>query len=392
MIPFDEALGIVMDSAFLTGCETIPFADAVGRFLAEDIFSDTDMPPFNRSAVDGFACRKQDLKNELEIIEVIPAGKDPSKKPGKNECSRIMTGAIVPEGCDFVFMIEDSEETGSNRVRYTGKGMKTNISLMGEDLKKGDVVLRKGKRITPADIAVIASVGHVNVNVGKKPSVGVISTGDELVEPENKPLISQIRNSNSYQLLAQLNSAGAAARYYGIAPDDERAAVIIKKALAENNILLLTGGVSMGDFDLVPDFLKDAGVKLMFDRVNVQPGKPTTFGVHKTGLVFGLPGNPVSSFVQFETLVKPLIYKMSGANELPSMKKVTMGADYERKSFSRMGWIPVRISESGEAFPVDYHGSAHISALSYSDGIISILPGINKLCKGDEVSFKSFKD
>lgn len=390
MISFDEAFSIVMDSSFATGNETIHFTESVGRFLAEDICSDTDMPPFNRSAVDGFACRKQDLQNELEIIEVIPAGKEPLRIPRTNECSRIMTGAIVPEGCDYVFMIEDSEETGSNTVKYKGLSVKSNISLMGEDVRKGEIVLAKGKHITAADIAVMASAGHVNVKVAIKPTVGVISTGDELVEPETKPFRFQIRNSNSYQLMAQVYIAGGAGKYYGIAPDDERAGVMIRKALQENDILLLTGGVSMGDFDLVPGFLEAAGVKLIFERVNVQPGKPTTFGTHQRGLVFGLPGNPVSSFVQFETLVKPLIFKMSGAADLPAESTIAMGVAYHRKSSSRMGWVPVKVNDSGEAVPVEYHGSAHISALSYSHGIIRIMPGINRLEKGDVVPFRSF--
>jgi len=391
MISFDEAYNIVMDSAFQTGSELIPFTKAAGRILAEDIHSDIDMPPFNRSAVDGYACRKSDLSKDLEIVEVIPAGKEPVKEVQVGQCSKIMTGAIVPEGCDIVFMVEDSEILPSGLVRFAGSNLKTNISLRGEDVKKGDRVLERCKQVMPQDIAVLASVGHVMVLVSKKPDIAVISTGDEIVEPEMVPLRSQIRNSNAYQLLSQISQAGGTGKYYGIAPDTgNKAYDIIMKAVSENDIVILTGGVSMGDFDFIPSFLEKAGVKILFSRINVQPGKPTTFGIHTRTLVFGLPGNPVSSFIQFETLIKPLIDKMTGSAWRQKSFMMKMGVKYERKSASRMGWVPVKINEKNEIVPVEYHGSAHITSLSYSDGIIAIMPEIKTLEKGKEVEFMPF--
>jgi molybdopterin molybdotransferase len=163
---------------------------------------------------------------------------------------------------------------------------------------------------------------------------------------------------------------------------------MITRAIDENNIVILTGGVSMGDYDFVPSFLKRAGVNLLFDRINVQPGKPTTFGVHPKAVVFGLPGNPVSSFIQFETLVRPLMAKMTGSDWVPFMQDAPMGVDYERKSTSRMGWIPVTISSASEVIPVDYHGSAHLASLSYCDGIISMKPGLKSLRKGETVKVR----
>jgi molybdopterin molybdotransferase len=389
MITFEKAFGIVMESAFETETETIRFSDSDGRILAEDIFSDTDMPPFNRSAVDGFACHNIDLNNDLEVIEVIAAGKVPLKSVGENQCSKIMTGAVVPDGCDIVIMFEDSETLSSGKVRFTCQDPKINISFKGEDVKTGDKVLLNGKYIKPQDIAVIASVGCTNVRVKKKPKVGVLSTGDELVEPSVTPGISQIRNSNAYQLLAQVSRAGGMGCYYGIAPDVESITFdMVLKAIAENDIVLLTGGVSMGDFDFVPAILKRAGVKILFDKVNVQPGKPTTFGIHPNTIVFGLPGNPVSSFIQFETLVRPLINKMMGYNWKPLEQNFEMAVRYERKSPVRMGWIPVLINENGKVVPVDFHGSAHISAMPYTDGIISIKAGIKKIEKGEIVSVR----
>lgn len=391
MISFEEAYNIVMNSTFRTGSEVIPFTEASGRILAEDVYSDTDLPPFNRSAVDGYACRRKDLSEELEIVEIIAAGREPVKAVKAGQCSKIMTGAIVPEGCDIVFMVEESELIPSGKVRFTGRNPKQNISFCGEDVRRGDLVLEKSRPLLPQDIAILASVGHVSVGVSKKPEVAIISTGDEIIEPEKKPLRSQIRNSNAYQLLSQVSHSGGTGKYYGIAPDIGSLAFdIISKAISENDIVILTGGVSMGDFDFIPSFLEKAGVKILFNRVNVQPGKPTTFGVHPDALVFGLPGNPVSSFIQFETLIKPLIHKMTGSSWRQRSFSLPMGADYERKSASRMGWIPVKLNEMNEIMPVEYHGSAHITSLSLSDGIIAIMPEIKKLEKGKQVDFMPF--
>jgi molybdopterin molybdotransferase len=203
------------------------------------------------------------------------------------------------------------------------------------------------------------------------------------------PRLSQIRNSNAYQLLSQVTRAGGKGKYYGIAPDIENTTFeMFSKAIDENDIVLLTGGVSMGDFDFVPKVLEQAGVKILFDKVNVQPGKPTTFGIHSKAIVFGLPGNPVSSFVQFETLVRPLINKMMGFAWKPIEYKLPMAVNFARKSAVRTGLVPVQINENMEVVPVDFHGSAHITALSYSDGIISLNPGVKFLEKGEIVSVR----
>jgi molybdopterin molybdotransferase len=389
MITFEEAFKIVMKSVFETKTEIIPFTDSCGRILAEYILSDVDMPPFSRSAVDGYACHRIDINNELEVIEVISAGKKPLQLVGKNQCSKIMTGAIIPDGCDVVFMIEESENFRNGKIRFSGTDLKLNISVKGEDVRTGDVVLKKGKLIQPQDVAVMASVGHTKVNVKKKPVVGIISTGDELINPSDFPVISQIRNSNAYQLDAQVTRAGGTAIEYGIAPDNENITYeIIQKAIHECDIVIITGGVSMGDFDFVPEVLIRSGVKILFDRVNVQPGKPTTFGVHSKAIVFGLPGNPVSSFIQFEMLVRPLINRMMGYTWIPREQKLPLAINYERKSSDRLGLIPVHINEEMEVIPVDFHGSAHITALSDSDGIIAMKPGIKSLTKGEIVNVR----
>jgi len=389
MITFEEAYSIVMESVYKTETEAILFNYSSQRILDEDIASDIDMPPFNRSAVDGYACHKADISHELEVVDIIAAGKEPLHKVGKNQCSKIMTGAIVPEGCDIVVMIEQSEVAMSGKIRLSAVDNKSNISFKAEDVRSGDIVLKGGKLIQPQDIALMASVGHTKVRVKKKPIVGIISTGDELINPSGFPRISQIRNSNAYQLAAQVERAGGTGIDFGIAPDNEKITQeIIEKAINKSDIVIITGGVSLGDFDFVPSVLERIGVKILFDKVNVQPGKPTTYGIHSKAVVFGLPGNPVSSFIQFEMLARPLINRMMDYNWIPVENKLPLACDYERKSASRKGLIPVYINNVREVVPLEFHGSAHLAALSNAEGIIVLNPGIKTLKKGEIVSVR----
>jgi molybdopterin molybdotransferase len=389
IITFDEAYEIVMKSAFTTGTEIISFADSLNRVLARDITSDMDMPPFNKATVDGFACRKADMEAELEIIETIPAGLSPKLKVSDHQCSRIMTGAPVPEGADMVFMVEDSRILPSGKVKFTAPFYKENIAKKGEDVKYGDAVLRSGTMIRPQEIAVMATVGSYSVEVSRMPNVAVISSGSELVEPSEKPGLAQIRNTNAYQLMAQVSRSGAKGKYYGIARDDEEVTYeIVKRAISECDVLIITGGVSMGDFDFVPSVLEKAGVKILFSRIKVQPGKPTTFGIHTDTLVFGLPGNPVSSFIQFELLVKPLIGKMTGNKDEPLTIFLPMGQKFSRKYADRMAWIPVEITKDSLVNPIEYHGSAHISSMVNASGIIALPIGEKIIEKGTIVSVR----
>ncbi len=389
IITLKEAFDIVMRSATFTGTETVDFTDSLGRVLASDIKSDIDMPPFNKATVDGFACRRDDLHSELAIVETIAAGIKPLYNISENQCSRIMTGAVLPEGADVVFMVEDSK-VNDGKVRFTGSFTKDNIALIGEDIKDGQTVLRSGKVIKPQDIALIALSGNTSVKVSRRPSAGVISSGNELVEPSSlKPGIAQIRNTNSYQLMAQLKRAGAIGKNYGIARDDEAATYeIVMRAISENDIVLISGGVSMGDFDFIPAVMERAGVKILFSRINVQPGKPTTFGVHPDALVFGLPGNPVSSFIQFELLVRPMISRMMGYEFKPVTFPAIMKNSFSRKNAERHALIPVMITENGLADPVEYHGSAHLSAMSEADGIIEMPAGERTIMEGETVSVR----
>jgi molybdopterin molybdotransferase len=386
MISVNEALNIILKTEYSLNTEIISFTNSLHRVLAEDVFSDINMPPFDKSAMDGFACKMSDTINELEIIETIPAGKIPEKKVGKNQCSKIMTGAPIPKGADCVIMVEDTKVLDNGKIKFLKDKTKDNICYLGEDITKNQKVLSKGTLIRPQHIAIMASVGKTNVTVAKKPKIGIIATGSEIVEPENSPNPSQIRNSNAYQLITQVELIGASPNYIGIAIDSEEDTYEkIMKGLEENDLVLLTGGVSMGDFDFVPKIMQKAGVKILFDKIAVQPGKPTTFGIHQNAIIFGLPGNPVSSFVQFELLVKPLIYKMMGCiSSFPELF-LPMKNSYQRKRSEREAWFPVIINSEGYVETIEYNGSAHINGLGPANAICRIELGKNCIEQGERV-------
>ena len=389
MITFEEAFKTVMEAVFHTGKEQVKISEALGRALAAPVRSDMDMPPWDKSAVDGYACRHEDLGSELTVIETIAAGVLPEKEVTRGTCSRIMTGAAVPDGADYVFMLEEAEEKEGGHVRFTGRAGNTNIAKAAEDLFNGQTVLKAGRYIKPQDIAVMAVVGATEVTVSCRPKIGVISTGDELVEPDVKPAKAQIRNSNAYQLMAQIERAGSTGRYYGIARDEEASITgLMQKALKENDVVLISGGVSFGDFDLVQKVMHSLGMKVHFDQVAMQPGKPLTFCTAERKAVFGLPGNPVSTFVQFEIMVRPFLDRMAGVKDEEINMTLPLAADYSRKRAERMAWIPFTLTPAGEAMPVEYHGSAHINALPGAWGLITIPRGQSWIQKGEMVNVR----
>ena len=383
MFPFEEALRTVLNSAHILGSEHVDITLAINRILAEDAKSDMDMPPFNKSTRDGYACRRADLANELEVVETIGAGYTPTKSIEPNQCAKIMTGAAVPQGADCVVMVEFAENPTDSTVRFTGEKTDDHISLKGEDIKTGEIVIAKGTRIGPQHIAVLATVGCAQPVVSKKPRVGIVATGNELVQPACKPGPSQIRNSNSFQLTAQVESMGAVARNYGIAKDtDEAISTMFKKAVEENDVVIVSGGVSMGDFDLVPGIFRQNKINILFEKVAIKPGKPTVFGLSENIYCFGLPGNPVSTFVLFDLLVKPFLYKLMGYDYKPAAVKLPLSESFRRKKTERQSWIPVLITDTGTLKPIDYHGSAHINALCIADGLVSIDIGVEEIEKG----------
>lgn len=380
MLTFEKALDTVLSSVRPLGSERVDIADASNRILAENVKSDMNIPPFNKSAMDGYACRRMDLANELTVIETIPAGYVPTKALQANQCSKIMTGGMVPKGADCVIMKEYVETIVENTVRFIGEQTKDNICRQAENIKAGDIVLRKGTIISSQHIAVLASVGNTQPLVAAMPKIGVIATGDELVEPASQPEPSQIRNSNSFQLAAQIGNAGAIATNYGIARDATNIIdSVFKKAARENNVVIISGGVSVGDFDFVPEMLRRNNIDLLFEKIAVKPGKPTVFGVSQEIYCFGLPGNPVSTFVLFEVLVKPFIYKLMGHVYKPLNVRMPMGERVTIKKAKRQKWLPVTITNEGTVMLVEYHGSAHISSLCSADGLISVDVGVTEV-------------
>lgn len=386
MISFEKAYEKVMTQSVPWSDEKVSLDRALGRILAEDVLSDMDMPPFNKSAMDGYACRRGNLPGPLTVVEEIQAGYFPKKAVEPGQCSKIMTGAPVPEGADCVIMVERTEQVTDSTIRFTGEDTAGNICLKGEDVRAGDIVLGAGERIGPAHVAVLASVGCAMPKVSRQARVGVIATGNELVEPDAAPDPAQIRNSNSAQLCAQVRQMQAVPTYYGIAEDHvEAIRDVTEKAKAENDVILLSGGVSMGDFDLVPDVLKACGFDCLFDSVAMQPGRPTVFGRCDSVFCFGLPGNPVSTFVIFEILVKPFLYRLMGhAYAVPTVT-ATVDKPVKRRKATRLSTLPVVFTGPTSVCPVDYHGSAHIGAMARAQGLISVPQGTLEIPKGSEV-------
>ncbi|MFQ6034419.1 MAG: gephyrin-like molybdotransferase Glp [Sedimentisphaerales bacterium] len=380
MLLFDKALRIVLKSARFTGTERVDIAHAVNRILAEDVKSDIDMPPFNKAAMDGYACRREDLAKELTVIETIPAGVSPKRTIGANQCAKIMTGSVVPVGANCVIMKEYAETRTKNTVSFVGEKTADNICPKGEDIKAGDVVLHKGTLLRPQHIAVLACVGSARPMVAKRPKVGIFATGNELIEPASQPGPSQIRNSNSFQLAAQVESIGAVVRNYGIAKDTHQAIDnMFKKVAEENHVVIVSGGVSVGEFDILPTILRQNNVELLFENIALKPGKPTVFGISEKAYCFGLPGNPVASFVLFELMVKPFLYKLMGHDYAPPDIQMPLGESIKLKKVKRQSWVPVAITGVGTLKPVEYHGSAHIGALCKADGLVSVDVGVAEI-------------
>ncbi|MCP5108547.1 MAG: molybdopterin molybdotransferase MoeA, partial [bacterium] len=255
-----------------------------------------------------------------------------------------------------------------------------------EDVKPGDVILKAGHLIRPPEVGIIASMGIASFPVYKKPKVGIITTGSEITAPGEPLSKGRIYNSNAYSLSAQVLRTGAEVTLAGIVSDDK--AGIEKKIaglLTECQMVLISGGVSVGDFDFVPGILKDLGVKLHFDKVAIQPGKPTVFGTREDVLVFGMPGNPVSTFTIFEIFVRKVLYRLMGYDYTPLLLTGFMKKDFSRKRNERTAYVPVAYGNDGLVEPVEYHGSAHLSALARANALLEIPNGVNTILKGSEV-------
>lgn len=392
-IPIDEAFARVLKHAGSAPIRSVALAQALGHVLAEDVKADRDWPPFNRSMVDGYAVFSSDTRSApdvLEVIEEVPAGKLPQKVLSPGQAIRIMTGAPVPAGADAVIMQERTEIPRSGYVKFS-MTMKPgqNIARRAEDAQAGAVVIAAGTRITPAEIGVLAAVGHANVSVRRKPRVAILGTGDELVEPHVAPQPAQIRNSNSHQLLAQCTAQQLDAVYLGIAPDERDATRKLVEAGLQSDLFISTGGVSVGEHDHVGAAFKELGVEIVFDRVAIKPGKPTTFGRRGETLVFGLPGNPVAAFVCFHLFVLTAVRQQIGAAvALPRQLALPIDSDLKTDN-DRTTFRPCRLVVKEERTwvqPVAWHGSGHLAALVGADGLCVQNVGA-EIKRGDVVAY-----
>lgn len=385
MIPLEQAEEILNKINCRLQEEKIPIMNSLGRILAQDIVSEISMPPFNKSAMDGYAIGGNDHLKTFKIIETIAAGSMPINEIKEGTCAKIMTGGVVPKGADRVVKKEVVQEN-DGWMTIMGEDKNLNICYKGEDVKPGDLVLKAGTFIRPPEVGIIASMGFSSVKVYKQTTVGIITTGTEIKEPGQQLRNGQIYNSNAYSIASQVKQAGGVVTYEGIVSDNkEEIKLKIKKLLAETQIILISGGVSAGDFDFVPQILKDLGVQLYFEKVAIQPGKPTVFGTYGNKLIFGMPGNPVSTFVVFEVFVKTILYRAMGYQYSPSIVKGVMENDFKRKRKVRTAYIPVIYHETGVVETIEYHGSAHLYALAKANGLLEIPRGVQEIPKGEEV-------
>jgi molybdopterin molybdotransferase len=366
--------------------EEISLTDALGRVLAREIYSTIDSPPFSKAAMDGYAVSQGDKSKSFRVVETIAAGNIPLREIKEGECARIMTGAMMPAGTDKVIRVEYTAEK-EGRVSLIRDEPDSNIILKGENLKKGETVLQP-RVLKVQDLGILASLGKDRVKVVIPPTVGIITTGTELRRPGEELKPGEIYNSNGYQLMAHLATVGSPHRYYGTISDEpEEIREKILTAMDENDIVLLSGGVSMGEFDFVPAVLKENGVDIKFHRIAFKPGKPTLFGTKGETFVFGLPGNPVSTFVIFEVFVKVLIYRWQGIDYEPAYKRAKLTENIKRRNTERVEMLPVRVT--GDKIELlNYHGSSHLNILSRANGLVRIERGVDFIKEGTELNVR----
>jgi len=339
MIDYQDALCAVIAKAKPLPGESVPLAEALGRTLAGDIRAGEDIPPFSKATMDGYAVRAADTwpqgnagAVELEVTEDLPAGRVSRKTLAPGQAVRIMTGAPLPKGADSVVMVEDTKKAGARVKILHPVSPGDNIGHAGEDVKKGEFILEKGEVIRPAEVGMLAALGKAFIRVSRRPLVAVIATGDEIVEPGQKMRPGKIRNSNGHALRAMALEAGAKVSYLGIARDRNPSLKHKIQRAGTADILVLSGGVSVGDYDLVKDELRGLGVRPVFWQVRIKPGKPVFFGVRAKQLVFGLPGNPTSAMVTFHLFVRSAINGMLGRKAAgPKAGKAVLERDVSLK-------------------------------------------------------------
>lgn len=392
-----DAQETVLDASRPLGCEKVGLMEAFGRVLGEDIIAPRDNPPWNNSAMDGYAVRWEDIKQdyeiakpaELKIIEDVPAGKVATKTLGPGEAIRIMTGAPVPRGADTVVRVEFTESTSDTVRIFKPEPQGFNIRPKGEDVKEGATIIAKGIQLRPAEIGMLAILAKSFVLVHQRPKVAILSTGDELADLDERFDENKIVNSNSYGLAAAVEEAGGIPVLLGIAKDTPDS---LKDKISHGlgcDILVLSGGVSMGDYDFTKAVFAELGAEMHFWKLAIRPGQPVAFGKIQGTLAFGLPGNPVSSMMTFEQLVRLAVMKMCGHRKLerPTVQAVFQEAfskQPDRRHFLRgivrqeNGALIVKTTGS--------QGSGILTSMVKANGLIDIPEEVEQLNPGDQVS------
>jgi molybdopterin molybdotransferase len=363
---FEQARECVLrEVSALDGSEQVPVLESPGRVLAEYVAADRDYPPFARSARDGFAVRSADLPGELRVMGEVRAGEVFRGSVGPGEAVEIMTGAPLPEGADAVVMVEHTERSGDRVQTDRAPNPGDNFTPRGTEAHAGEAVLAAGKRIGFAEIALMAMVGRQCVRVFRQPRVAILPTGDEIVEAGETPLEFQIRNSNAWSLACQVRRAGGIPEILPIARDNESSTRALIERGLESDLLLLSGGVSAGKYDIVERVLAEFGARFFFDRVLIQPGQPLVFGSVAGKCFFGLPGNPASTMVTFELFARAAIDRLSGCTEapLPLLRAALTREFHHKPGLTR--FLPAHLSECGSnVTPEPWQGSGDIPSLA----------------------------
>lgn len=392
MITFKEAFQKVLDHPLDLGVDAVSLMGSLNRVLAEDIYADRDFPPFDRATKDGIAIQFSDFVNNGQsfVVEgVAAAGEVQQVLKDKSNCLEVMTGAVVPENCDTVVMYEhitivDGKVTINEKVK---KGQ--NIHYQGSDEKAGALLLSKGKKITPAEIGVMATVGKATVKVMGNPKICTIATGNELVEVKDIPKPHQIRKSNMLTIEAALLNSKIEASSLHLLDEKEIIKKELKKALTENDVLLLSGGVSKGKFDFIPEVMESLGVQKVFHRVLQRPGKPFWFGIHpklKT-VIFSFPGNPVSTFANYHLYFLPWLQTSWGLPLENSYIKLSAAIKITQP-LTRFIQVSTEVKDGiFWATPVVENGSGDLTSLAKADGFINLEPRDEIYGVGEVVPF-----
>ena len=399
MIPVAEAIRIVREQTSALPTEAVPLAQARGRFLAKDIVADSDLPPFDRSQMDGYAVRANDLQSvpaRLKIVGESAAGHGWHEVMQPGEAVRIMTGAPVPAGADSVQQVELTRElekvAGIVEVEILeAVALGRSIVKRGGEIREGETVLSAGEQISAATMAVLASFGYAQINVGRQPKVAVLATGSELVATDQKPGRDQIRDSNNYSIASYAELAGAVVERLPLAGDDTS---LLKRQITEAaercDVVVTSGGVSVGVYDFTKPALKELGAEIFFERVALRPGKPTVFARLPGGpLFFGLPGNPVSVSVTFNLFARTAILAMQRAKVPALPEDWAVLARGVKGAVERESYLPARLSTTEEGFlvaePLKWGGSSDFVGFVRATSLIIVPQGTRVLEAGTKV-------